>query len=62
MSNQQKPVRTGPSRKDTDKDNDQAWLNRIARKIDPPGREPDDDELRDPGNATPDSTPTENRS
>ncbi len=58
MSNHQKPAQPGPS----DKDNDNALLNRLARKIDPPGREPDDDELRDPGNATPDSTPTENRS
>lgn len=45
-----------------DKDDDNALLERTARKIDPPSRETDDDELRDPGNATPGAPPVDNRS
>lgn len=37
-------------------------LERAARKIDPPGREQTDDDLRDPGSMTPEATPTDNRS
>lgn len=58
MNERRQPDDTERKNKEHEKD----WLNRLAQKIDPPGREPDDDELRDPGNSTPGSAPTENRS
>ncbi|MDB5798363.1 MAG: hypothetical protein JWP36_2265 [Paucimonas sp.] len=41
---------------------DKSVLDRMARTIDPPSREIDDESLRDPGRATPGAPPTENRS
>ena len=35
-------------------------LERLARTIDPPGREPSGDELIDPGRASPDRRPADN--
>jgi hypothetical protein len=37
-------------------------LHKVATEVDPPSREPSDQELRDPGSATPNSKPTDNRS
>lgn len=37
-------------------------LERAARKIDPPGWEQTNEDLRDPGSTTPGATPTDNRS
>ncbi|NEX60538.1 hypothetical protein [Noviherbaspirillum galbum] len=37
-------------------------LENLAKRIDPPGREVTDDDLKDPGRMTPDSTRTDNRS
>lgn len=46
---------TEPDRKDS-------ALERTAKKIDPPGRDASDDDLRDPGRMTPDAPPADNRS
>jgi hypothetical protein len=43
-------------------DKDDGKLERLAKKIDPPGKEPTDEDLRDPGSMTPDAQPTDNRS
>ena len=54
-----------PTHKDKaeqDKRKDGGKLERLARKIDPPSREVSDEDLRDPGRMTPNSTPTDNRS
>lgn len=41
---------------------DDSALERIARKIAPPGHEPTDEDLKNPGAMTPDAAPTDNRS
>ncbi len=55
-----------PERRDqeaqTQPDRDDSKLEQLARKIDPPGREVSDEELKDPGRMTPGSPPTDNRS
>jgi hypothetical protein len=43
-------------------DKDDGKLERMAKKIDPPGKETTNEDLRDPGSMTPDTTPTDNRS
>lgn len=43
-------------------DKDEGKLERMAKKIDPPGEETTNEDLRDPGSMTPDATPTDNRS
>lgn len=45
-----------------DPDKHDSELEKLAKQVDPPGRETSDDDLRDPGNMTPDATPTRNRS
>lgn len=37
-------------------------IERLMRNVDPPGREPSDDELIDPGRNSPDRGPADNRS
>jgi len=41
---------------------DEGNLERMAKKIDPPGKEITNEDLRNPGATTPDATPTDNRS
>lgn len=43
-------------------DKDDNVLERMAKIIDPPGREVSDDDLKDPGRMTPGSNRTDNRS
>ncbi len=47
---------------DQEKTQQDGRLERFAKKIDPSGREVDDRDLKDPGNMTPESLPTDNRS
>jgi hypothetical protein len=43
-------------------DKDDGKLERIAKTIDPSGKETTNEDLRDPGAMTPDAQPTDNRS
>ena len=43
-------------------DNDEGKLDPMAKKIDPPGEETTNEDLRDPGPMAPHATPTDNRS
>jgi hypothetical protein len=45
-----------------DRDKDDNSLERLAKAIDPPGREVTDDDLIDPGRMTPGQTRVDNRS
>jgi hypothetical protein len=45
-----------------DKSEDENMVERIAKKIVPPSTEVSDQELKNPGEMTPDARPTENRS
>lgn len=46
----------------TEPDKHDSKLERIVKTIDPPGRDVTDDDLKDPGEMTPNATPTDNRS
>lgn len=55
--------KTGRDREaNTEPDQKDSALERAAKKIDPPGRDATDDDLRDPGRMTPDTPPADNRS
>lgn len=60
------PMITNPKPHDhkanNEPDKEDTKLERIAKKIDPPGREVTDDDLKNPGGMTPGATPTDNRS
>lgn len=56
------PVSKPSSKPDTEEKEDDGLLERIAREIDPPGREVSDQDLKDPGRMTPGARPTVNRS
>jgi len=43
-------------------DKDDSKLERIAKIVDPPGRDVKDDDLNDPGRMTPGAPPVDNRS
>lgn len=45
-----------------DPDKNESVLDRIAKTIDPPGREVSTDDLKDPGRMTPGAPPVDNRS
>lgn len=45
-----------------DKDKQEGKLEQLAKAIDPPGREVDERDLKDPGRMTPDAPPVDNRS
>jgi len=55
-----------PERRDHDAnpqpDSKDSKLERLAKQIDPPGRDVTDDDLKDPGRMTPGAPPTDNRS
>ena len=45
-----------------DPQKDEGLLDRLAKTIDPPGREVSNDDLSDPGRMTPDAPPVDDRS
>jgi hypothetical protein len=44
-----------------DSKKDEGILDRLAKKIDPPGQEVDDQDILDPGRMTPGAPPVDNR-
>lgn len=46
----------------TEPDKKDSTVERIVKKVEPPGRDVTDDDLRDPGRMTPGAPPTDNRS
>lgn len=60
VTNVKTPAQEQKGREERSKDNTR--LENIASKIDPPGRDVSDEDLKDPGRMTPGAPPTDNRS
>ncbi|HYC42286.1 MAG TPA: hypothetical protein VEB70_04785 [Noviherbaspirillum sp.] len=56
------PPERRPHEANTQPDQEDSKLERLVKHIEPPGRDVTDDDLKDPGRMTPNSTPTDNRS
>lgn len=60
VTNVKTPAQERKGKEERSKDNTR--LERIASRIDPPGREVRDEDLKDPGRMTPGAPPADNRS